>query len=154
VSSACNSQVSPIAMTCFIETSVSSHKPGLWLKESTGSSTISLGVFIGVYATVSITSLFCLMGMLVYVFPVESFEMLKLIYGRQLLVIIAPDSASRLHQTLVTTTFNAPMAYFESIETSVILNRFSQDMTLVEMMLPLSVWQLFQCMLPIQLDLK
>ena len=61
------------------------------------------------------------------------------------MIRIAPTSASKLHQILVTTTFNAPMSFFESTETSVLLNRFSQDMTLVDLALPVGVWLTCQC---------
>jgi hypothetical protein len=71
---------------------------------------------------------------------------LWLIANRQILVYVAPKSAAVLHQTLVTTTFNAPMSYFEATENSVILNRFSQDMTLIDFQLPMSVWLLIMSM--------
>jgi ATP-binding cassette, subfamily C (CFTR/MRP), member 1 len=59
---------------------------------------------------------------------------------RETMMRIAPNSATKLHQILVTTTFCAPMSYFESIDNSSILNRFSQDMTTVGLALPISIW--------------
>jgi ATP-binding cassette subfamily C (CFTR/MRP) protein 1 len=54
------------------------------------------------------------------------------------MMIIGPVSGIRLHDILVKSTFAAPMSFFETVDSSVILNRFSQDMTLIDMMLPLS----------------
>jgi ATP-binding cassette subfamily C (CFTR/MRP) protein 1 len=51
-------------------------------------------------------------------------------------MVIGPKSALNLHKVLVDTTVQAPMTYFERTDTSVILNRFSQDMSLVDMALP------------------
>jgi ATP-binding cassette subfamily C (CFTR/MRP) protein 1 len=60
----------------------------------------------------------------------------------QVLIRIGPRSAIRLHEVLVKTTFNAPMSFFQSTDTSVLVNRFSKDMSLVEMKLPVSIWLL------------
>jgi ABC-type multidrug transport system fused ATPase/permease subunit len=60
----------------------------------------------------------------------------------QVIINIGPKSAIRLHQVLVKTTFNAPISYFQSTDTSVLVTRFSKDMSMVEMRLPIAVWQL------------
>jgi hypothetical protein len=48
----------------------------------------------------------------------------------QIMLVIAPISAIRMHQVLVDTTFGAPMSFFESTDSSILLNRFSQDMSM------------------------
>jgi ATP-binding cassette subfamily C (CFTR/MRP) protein 1 len=59
----------------------------------------------------------------------------------QIMIVIAPISAIRIHQVLVDTTFRAPMSFFESTDSSVLLNRFSQDMSMS--LLPmLLTWQI------------
>jgi ATP-binding cassette subfamily C (CFTR/MRP) protein 1 len=55
-------------------------------------------------------------------------------------MVIGPKSGIRLHDILVKSAFSAPMSYFESMDTSILLNRFSQDMTLIDMQLPLSTF--------------
>jgi ATP-binding cassette, subfamily C (CFTR/MRP), member 1 len=60
------------------------------------------------------------------------------------MIRIASKSSIRLHQILVNTTFNAPMSYFDSVDNSVTLNRFSQDMTLIEAVLPIMTYLLLQ----------
>ena len=60
------------------------------------------------------------------------------------MIKIASKSSIRLHQILVTTTFNSPMSYFDSVDNSVTLNRFSQDMTLIEAVLPIMTYILLQ----------
>lgn len=60
--------------------------------------------------------------------------------NKQTLINVASKSAANLHQIFASTTFNAPMSYFDSTDNSVILNRFSQDMTLIESVLPMMTW--------------
>lgn len=57
----------------------------------------------------------------------------------QVLLKMGPQSAKVLHQVLVKATVRAPMFFFEAVDSSVLLNRFSQDMTLVDFALPISV---------------
>lgn len=63
---------------------------------------------------------------------------------RQTLIRITPKTAIGLHHVLIQATFNAPMSFFETTDTSKILNRFSQDMNLIEMALPIAAWLLYQ----------
>ena len=62
------------------------------------------------------------------------------------MIKIASTSSIRLHQVLVHTTFNAPMSYFDSTDNSVTLNRFSQDMMLIERALPIMTYIMLQSM--------
>lgn len=57
----------------------------------------------------------------------------------QVFLRMGPKSAKVLHQVLVKATVRAPMSFFEANDSSVLLNRFSQDMTLVDFALPVSV---------------
>ncbi|KAF2667127.1 P-loop containing nucleoside triphosphate hydrolase protein [Microthyrium microscopicum] len=100
--------------------------PQIWLKVATGASPPSTGVFIGVFGLIAIINWNCNWGRLA-----------------QILISIAPVSAARLHEVLVKATFNAPMSFFESTDTSLLINRFSQDMSIVELGLPVSIYQLF-----------
>ncbi|TKW49435.1 Canalicular multispecific organic anion transporter 2 [Colletotrichum tanaceti] len=49
---------------------------------------------------------------------------------------IAPDSGANLHRRLLSTIVRAPLSYFSTTDTGVILNRFSQDIQLVDRQLP------------------
>jgi ATP-binding cassette subfamily C (CFTR/MRP) protein 1 len=51
-------------------------------------------------------------------------------------VEIVPKSAASLHSTLVQTVMRAPLSFFVATDTGVTLNRFSQDMSLIDMALP------------------
>lgn len=49
---------------------------------------------------------------------------------------IVPNSSKKFHQYLIIKIKNAPLAFFASTDNGSILNRFSQDMTLVDRSLP------------------
>ncbi|KAJ5401745.1 ABC transporter integral membrane type 1 [Penicillium crustosum] len=49
---------------------------------------------------------------------------------------LMPKSAARLHWLLLDTTMRAPLSFFSATDSGVTLNRFSQDMTLVDLALP------------------
>ncbi|WYZ44670.1 hypothetical protein EsH8_VII_001106 [Colletotrichum jinshuiense] len=51
-------------------------------------------------------------------------------------ILIAPESGAELHRRLLSTIIGAPLSYFSKTDTGVILNRFSQDMQLVDRQLP------------------
>jgi ATP-binding cassette subfamily C (CFTR/MRP) protein 1 len=85
---------------------------GIWLQKATDDNSISLGLFIGIFALSAAVGIGAI-TMMIY----------------QILIVIAPLSAIRLHGVLVETTFRAPMSFFESTDTSILLNRFSQDMS-------------------------
>lgn len=52
---------------------------------------------------------------------------------------IVPESAANLHKILLDTVINAPYSFFTMTDVGTILNRFSQDMTLIESQLPTGV---------------
>lgn len=51
-------------------------------------------------------------------------------------VMTVPKSALYMHGAVLDTAFKAPMSYLSPIPTGVLVNRFSQDMRLVDMVLP------------------
>ncbi|KAI5243109.1 putative multidrug resistance protein, partial [Aureobasidium subglaciale] len=59
-----------------------------------------------------------------------------------LLIKIIPRSGLRLHWTLLTTITAAPLSYFAKTDAGIILNRFSQDMTIIDTSLPIALLQL------------
>lgn len=58
-----------------------------------------------------------------------------------LFMSVTPITAGGLHQQLVSTIFSAPLSYFSGIDSGIILNRFSQDMAVLNGMLPISIFQ-------------
>ncbi|MCJ1371071.1 hypothetical protein MMC20_002286 [Loxospora ochrophaea] len=52
---------------------------------------------------------------------------------------IVPESAAKLHQVLLDTVMDACYLFLAKTDTGVILNRFSQDMTLIESQLPTGI---------------
>ncbi|OIW26584.1 ABC transporter [Coniochaeta ligniaria NRRL 30616] len=54
-------------------------------------------------------------------------------------ILIAHESGAELHRRLLSTIIGAPLAFFSTTDTGVILNRFSQDIQLVDRQLPPAV---------------
>ncbi|OAQ71684.1 ABC multidrug transporter [Purpureocillium lilacinum] len=54
-------------------------------------------------------------------------------------ILLAPRSGHMLHQALLVSIFGAPLSYFVSTGTGVTLNRFSQDISLVDRQLPVAL---------------
>ncbi|KAH8881646.1 P-loop containing nucleoside triphosphate hydrolase protein [Thozetella sp. PMI_491] len=54
------------------------------------------------------------------------------------LVVIVPRSAISLHWNLMMAAMRAPLSYFVKTDTGEIINRFSQDLTLVDLPLPIA----------------
>ncbi|KAF5694946.1 major facilitator family transporter [Fusarium denticulatum] len=57
-------------------------------------------------------------------------------------MLIAPRSGAALHRRLLSTVFGAPLLFFSMTETGSILNRFSEDMQLVDKSLPPAILSL------------
>lgn len=58
------------------------------------------------------------------------------------LIRVAPHSGVALHQRLLQVVARAPLSYFSATDTGSILNRFSQDMQLIDKQLPVAVTSL------------
>ncbi|KAI1844325.1 hypothetical protein JX266_009419 [Neoarthrinium moseri] len=54
------------------------------------------------------------------------------------MIIVVPKSAQNLHWMLLQAVMSAPLWFFTSMDTSILLNRFSQDMTLIDQTLPVA----------------
>ncbi|RLM01880.1 hypothetical protein CFD26_103018 [Aspergillus turcosus] len=78
------------------------------------------GMYFGVYAGLSIGSLLTL-----------------ILACRALVISMISNSAMKLHSDLLHTTTNAPLRLFQDTDLGELTNRFSQDMELIDMMLPL-----------------
>ncbi|KAH7316563.1 putative ABC multidrug transporter [Stachybotrys elegans] len=51
-----------------------------------------------------------------------------------------PRSSKQLHKQLLSAVMRAPLSFFTNTDLGVTLNRFSQDMTLIDQALPMSFW--------------
>ncbi|CAK7233982.1 hypothetical protein SBRCBS47491_008794 [Sporothrix bragantina] len=60
------------------------------------------------------------------------------------MIKIVPYSAKVLHRRVLTACMRAPLTFFVMTDTGEIVNRFSQDMTLVDLQLPQSFMQSYQ----------
>ncbi|CAJ2506119.1 Uu.00g002490.m01.CDS01 [Anthostomella pinea] len=85
-----------------------------------------LGYYLGIYALLGGSALVFLM-----------------ISCWQLIVTMVPRSGVQFHKRLLGTVLASPMSFFAATDTGVTLNRFSQDLQLIDMELPLSALNTF-----------
>ncbi|KAM0263319.1 hypothetical protein ACHAPA_008810 [Fusarium lateritium] len=85
-----------------------------------------LGYYLGIYA---------MLGGLSIIFLVLS--------TWQMIVTMVPLSGNNFHQSLLNTVLNAPMSFFAATDAGATINRFSQDLQLIDMDLPLSALNTF-----------
>jgi ATP-binding cassette subfamily C (CFTR/MRP) protein 1 len=55
-----------------------------------------------------------------------------------LFIVMIPQSAVNLHKRLLDTVENVPLSFFTAVEAGQTVNRFSQDLSVVDMELPLA----------------
>jgi ATP-binding cassette subfamily C (CFTR/MRP) protein 1 len=94
----------------------------LWTDVSSHTGRYDEYLYLGVYALFQILALVFLV-MLAY----------------HLLIIIVSKTGAKLHDHLLTTVANASLAFFSETDSGSITNRFSQDMQLIDMQLPLGL---------------
>ncbi|PNP85151.1 hypothetical protein FNYG_01380 [Fusarium nygamai] len=63
-----------------------------------------------------------------------------LVVASMVLALLNIESSNNLHEQLLNSVCRAPLHFFTSTESGSILNRFSQDMTLIDMSLPLAFY--------------
>ncbi|SPJ75456.1 related to multidrug resistance protein [Fusarium torulosum] len=85
-----------------------------------------LGYYLGIYAMLGGLSIFFLV-----------------LSTWQMIVTMVPLSGNNFHQSLLNTVLNAPMSFFAATDTGATINRFSQDLQLIDMDLPLSALNTF-----------
>lgn len=68
----------------------------------------------------------------------------------QMIITMVPKSGESFHRRLLTTVLSAPMLFFSTTDSGSILNRFSQDLQLIDMELPIAaintIATVFLCM--------
>ncbi|GKZ84302.1 hypothetical protein AnigIFM56816_009624 [Aspergillus niger] len=108
-----------VACTIIIVHTFSSVFPQIWLELFTDDHGNKAAQFIGVYVLLAVAASGS-QGLMIW----------------QIMIKIVITSGLGLHKILVRTVMNAPMHFFAEVDSGVILNRFSQDMTLVDAVLP------------------
>ncbi|KAH6661422.1 ABC transporter [Truncatella angustata] len=91
----------------------------LFAQSSDASQPSRLGYWLGLYALFSVLSAAGLISAVHYMY-----------------VVIVPKSAQALHLTVLRAVIRAPMSFLAKTDNGVLVNRFSQDMQLVDMTLP------------------
>ncbi|PLB43887.1 ABC multidrug transporter [Aspergillus steynii IBT 23096] len=104
--------------------------PSIWIKWWARSNETDpgkqTGYYIGIYAMLGAVG------------------MISLIIGcRQMIISMVPKSGEKFHRQLLSKVLSAPMQFFASTDTGAILNRFSQDLQLIDMELPVAAINTF-----------
>ncbi|KAJ5151991.1 hypothetical protein N7492_010286 [Penicillium capsulatum] len=99
--------------------------PSIWLKWWARSDTLEpkqhIGHYLGIYVMLG------------------GVAMLALLVGSwQMIITMVPKSGESFHRRLLSTVLSAPMLFFSTTDSGNILNRFSQDLQLIDMELPIA----------------
>ena len=99
---------------------------GWWAAANARHPNSNLGYWLGIYAMLGIMGLTSL-----------------IISCWQIIVTMVPQSGGNFHSRLLKTVLTAPMSFFSTTDTGVTLNRFSQDLQLIDMDLPAAALNFF-----------
>lgn len=94
---------------------------GWWATANAERPNQRIGYYLGIYAMLGVLGLVSL-----------------IISCWQIIITMVPQSGENFHYRLLKTVLAAPLTFFSTTDTGVTLNRFSQDLQLVDMDLPLS----------------
>lgn len=97
-----------------------------WAEANAKKPNSRLGYWLGIYALLGVVGLASLV-----------------ISCWQIIVKMVPQSGGNFHARLLKTVLAAPMSYFSTTDTGITLNRFSQDLQLIDMDLPISALNFF-----------
>ncbi|KAH7125806.1 ABC transporter type 1, transmembrane domain-containing protein [Dactylonectria macrodidyma] len=97
-----------------------------WAAANAKDPSARLGYDLGIYA---------MLGVLAIVFLVAS--------TWQMIVTMIPLSGNNFHRSLFMTVLDAPMSFFAATDAGITINRFSQDLQLIDMDLPISALNTF-----------
>ncbi|PMD29625.1 hypothetical protein L207DRAFT_615485 [Hyaloscypha variabilis F] len=104
--------------------------PTIWVKWWAASNVTApnqkFGFYLGIYGLLGVMALVSLV-----------------ISCWQLIITMVPRSGERFHKVLLDTVLGAPMSFFSTTDTGVTVNRFSQDLMLIDMELPISALNTF-----------
>ena len=86
----------------------------------------NLGYWLGIYAMLAVAGMACLV-----------------VSCWSIIITMVPRSGERFHWQLLKTVLAAPMSFFSATDTGITLNRFSQDLQLIDMELPIAALNFF-----------
>ena len=99
---------------------------GWWATANEENPNAKLGYYLGIYALLGVGGL------------------ASLVVGCwQLLVTMVPQAGLKFHRRLLDTVLAAPLTFFTTTDSGITLNRFSQDLQLIDMDLPVSALNFF-----------
>jgi len=99
---------------------------GWWSTANADHPNQKLGYYLGIYALLGVGGLACLV-----------------VGCWQLLVTMVPQAGEKFHRRLLDTVLAAPLSFFSTTDIGVTINRFSQDLQLIDMDLPTSALNFF-----------
>lgn len=99
---------------------------GWWAAANAKAPNQDLGYWLGIYALLGIAGLLSL-----------------IVSCWQIIITMVPQSGEKFHWRLLNTVLKAPMSFFATTDTGVTLNRFSQDLQLIDMDLPIAALNFF-----------
>ncbi len=99
---------------------------GWWSTANAQNPNSNLGYWLGIYALLGVAGLISL-----------------IVSCWQIVVTMVPQSGGNFHSRLLHTVLTAPLSFFATTDTGVTLNRFSQDLQLIDMDLPISALNVF-----------
>ncbi|KAL9602458.1 MAG: hypothetical protein Q9179_002540 [Wetmoreana sp. 5 TL-2023] len=99
---------------------------GWWAAANAKAPNQDLGYWLGIYALLGVAGLASLV-----------------ISCWQIIITMVPQSGESFHWRLLNTVLSAPMSFFATTDTGVTLNRFSQDLQLIDMDLPIAALNFF-----------
>ena len=99
---------------------------GWWATANLAAPNQRLGYYLGIYAMLGILGLASLV-----------------ISCWQIIITMVPKSGANFHHRLLKAVLGAPMSFFSTTDTGTTLNRFSQDLQLIDMDLPISALNFF-----------
>ncbi|KAK4224363.1 hypothetical protein QBC38DRAFT_18446 [Podospora fimiseda] len=97
-----------------------------WAAENEVRPNDRLGYWIGIYAMFGGTAILCL-----------------IISCWSMIITMVPRSGEKFHFSLLKTVLSAPMSFFVNTDSGVTMNRFSQDLQLIDMELPIAALNTF-----------
>ncbi|KAL9595555.1 MAG: hypothetical protein Q9219_006375 [cf. Caloplaca sp. 3 TL-2023] len=99
---------------------------GWWAAANAREPNEKLGYWLGIYALLGVAGLASL-----------------IVSCWQIIITMVPQSGENFHWRLLNTVLSAPMSFFATTDTGLTLNRFSQDLQLIDMDLPIAALNFF-----------
>ncbi|KAF5007801.1 hypothetical protein FDECE_5884 [Fusarium decemcellulare] len=109
-----------------------------WWGDGKGRDSSDVGYWLSIYGVLSL-----LEGLLITMAIAQvSYALIgdaQLTMSRLFLLVVGPTSGRTLHRRILDAAMNAPMSFLNNSEAGSLINRFSQDLRLVDTVLPLSL---------------